>query len=270
MGADAIQVFTQSPRAWRSFAHQRDDLEEARARMAAGSRVRALFCHATYLINLATSDATLAQRSLTCLRSNLAVASAVASSGLVLHVGSHLGEGLDARLDDIASALRTALDGEPDPCPILLENTAGAGGTIGRRFEELAEVVERLGGDPRIGICLDTQHLWAAGVPYSAPPEVKAVVQGMASTVGLDRLRCVHLNDSKVPFASNRDRHANLGEGAIGSRALGLLVGHPSLSRIPAVLEVPGAEGRGAGKPDVARARRLRRNGARRWAGKEC
>ena len=143
---------------------------------------------------------------------------------------------------------------QDEPCPILLENAAGAGDTVGRSFEELATVIEAAGGDERLGVCLDTQHLWASGVAFGTVEAADDLVGLVEDTVGLERLRCLHLNDSKVEFGANRDRHENIGDGTIGAEALAALLGHPSLQGLPAVLEVPG-EGDGPRAEDVVAAR---------------
>lgn len=270
IGADVIQIFTQSPRAWKPNAYDLDVFERYRRAQAVHPGVRATFCHASYLINVATSEPELLAKSRSCLLENLRVASAIGSSGLVLHLGSHRGVGFEAVRRPIASELLRALDhveqmlGTP-ACRILMENTAGAGGTCGRDFSELAAVLDAAGADERIGACLDTQHLFAAGATYARLPQADAVVRNIAATIGLDRLMCIHLNDSKTARGSNRDRHANVGEGLIGATELGSLLGHPRLQGVPAILEVPGFEGHGPGAADVAAARRIHAAGVRRW-----
>jgi deoxyribonuclease-4 len=233
--------------------------------------VTATFCHATYLINLATPDPELGAKSRACLAANLATATGIGADGLVLHIGSHRGSGFERALPGIAASLIEVLDGgagsgdldgwgDNPPCPILLENAAGTGDTVGRTFEELALVIEAAGHDQRLGVCLDTQHLWASGVPFGTVVDADAVVRTIEATVGLDRLRCLHLNDSKVPFGANRDRHENIGEGTIGTKALGALLGHPALQGLPAILEVPGA-GEGPRAEDIETARQIWRAG---------
>ena len=151
----------------------------------------------------------------------------------------------------------------------MLENAAGTGDTVGRTFEELAAIVEawrRPTGAPpaRLAVCLDTQHLWASGVDYATVTEADKVVARFDDIVGLERLCCLHLNDSKVALGANRDRHENIGEGTIGAAALGNLVSHPALVGLPAILEVPGGgrgpgRGRGGARAAVALGRRRRR-----------
>ncbi len=190
---------------------------------------------------------------------------------MVLHIGSHRGSGFENVLPGTAASLMEVLDGcsgsgdlsgsgDPAHCPILLENAAGTGDTVGRTFEELALVIEAAGNDQRLGVCLDTQHLWASGVTFGTVADADALVGAIEATVGLDRLRCMHLNDSKVPFGANRDRHENIGKGTIGSEALGALLGHPALQGLPAILEVPGA-GDGPRAEDIEAARQIWRAG---------
>jgi deoxyribonuclease-4 len=175
-----------------------------------------------------------------------------------------MGAGLPACLDRVSSSLLSALDeaSRPGPgCPILLENTAGAGGTIGRTFEELAHVIERAGNDPRLGVCLDTQHLWASGVAFGTPATADEVIGGLEGTIGLDRLACLHVNDSKVGIGAGLDRHENVGQGAIGEDGFRALLGHPCLEGLPAVLEVPGTDNQGPDAAQLAVARRLHAEG---------
>jgi deoxyribonuclease-4 len=278
VGAEVVQVFTQSPRAWKPTEHAPAVLERYRSAVAADRTVRATFCHATYLINLAATDPDVLARSRACLVANLSAAYGMGASGLVLHLGSHRGRGFDRCVGQVVDGLLGALEAAEDPvagapgaerdpaaCPILLENAAGAGDTVGRTFEELAAVLDLADAGGAIGTCLDTQHLWASGVGYGSPKEADAVVRGIDETVGLGSLRCLHLNDSKVPLGANRDRHENLGRGAIGETALACLLGHPSLDGLFAVLEVPG-DGHGPRRDDLRAARRILRIGRQHWA----
>lgn len=269
MGCDVIQLFTQSPRMWRAAAHDPATLAAYREAQAVHPTVRATFCHATYLVNLAAAQEELAEKSERCLTENLVTATAIGSAGLVLHVGSHRGAGLEAVRAQVVDALRRALDTAEDrsgspACPLLLENAAGAGGTVGRSFDELAVLLDAA-DDARLGVCLDTQHLFASGVAFGTPDEADAALAGLDRSVGLERLGCVHLNDSKVPFGANRDRHENLGEGEIGREALACLLGHPALQAVPAILEVPG-DGDGPRAKDVTLAKEIAAEGRARWS----
>ena len=261
MGAEVIQVFAQSPRQWRFPEANPDRAAGFGSAWPSSVIVRRVVCHAPYLVNLGSPDAELYARSRRCPEDNLRAAGAMGAAGLVVHVGSHLGAGLDARLDAVADALVGALDEVGPGATLLLENTAGAGGTIGRSFDELARVIERAGGDRRLGVCLDTQHLWASGVPFGTIDEADRVVVALDAAVGLDRLACLHVNDSKVGFGSGVDRHENPGEGTIGRAAFRALLGHPALQDLPAVLEVPGTDDQGPSRRELGMVRRLHREG---------
>ncbi len=259
IGADAVQIFTQSPRMWKPSQYSDDVLAAYREAQSEHPSVVATFCHATYLINLASPDPELAAKSRSCLTANLSTADGMGADGLVLHIGSHRGSGFDTALPAVAEALVGSLDevdADVEGCPILLENAAGAGDTVGRSFEELARVIEAAGRDERLGVCLDTQHLWASGIPFGTVEEADDLIALIEDTVGMARLRCMHLNDSKVDFGANKDRHENIGEGTIGTDGLAALLGHPALQDVPAILEVPG-EGDGPRTEDVVAAREV-------------
>lgn len=259
MGAEVMQVFAQSPRQWRYPEANAERSAAFRDAWEASTTVRRVVCHAPYLINLGAADREIYERSRSCLAENLRAAATMGAAGLVVHIGSHLGAGLEARLDAIASGLRAALD-ESD-CPLLLENTAGAGGTIGRSFEELARVIEHANVDPRLGVCLDTQHAWASGVSFDTVAAADDLVGEMERTVGLARLACLHVNDSKVGRGTGLDRHENVGRGAIGRAGFRALLGHPRLQGLPAVLEVPGTDNQGPDARELKAVRRLHAEG---------
>lgn len=273
MGAEVVQLFAQSSRQWRppgTAAAAGEEREAYRAAQASSPVVRATVCHAPYLANLVSPDPTTAERSYASLVANLRAATELGALGLVLHPGSHRGVGRDDAAACIGHLCVAALDSAAGPsgrvCDLLLENTAGGGGTVGRSFGELAEILAAGAGDPRLGVCLDTQHLFAAGVSFRTPAAADRVVADLDRHVGLGRLRCLHLNDSKVPLGAGRDRHENLGAGEIGAGALRALLGHPLLQGLPVVLEVPGVEGHGPGAADLAAARALHAAGVRRRA----
>ena len=260
IGCDAIQIFTQSPRMWKPTNYTDDALDGYHIAEAA-SQIDGTFCHATYLINLATSDDELAARSYDCLVNNLLVATRIDSKGVILHVGSHKGDGFEGVVEKISTSLLRALDeveaslGRAS-CKLLIENAAGAGGVVGRSFTEIATLIAAAGGDERLGVCIDTQHLFASGVSYETRDEADEVIGTFDRLVGLPRLKALHLNDSKVALGSNRDRHENLGDGEIGRTALEWLLSHPALDDVPALLEVPG-EGDGPRASDVVEARSI-------------
>jgi deoxyribonuclease-4 len=252
-GAESVQVFTQSPRAWRPTNHPAENIERFKqARAEAG--IGAVVCHAVYLINLATTDRTVWEKSRAALVQTVEVACAIEADGVVLHVGSHLGAGLDAGLDQAAPALEEALDACAGDTWLLLENSAGAGGTIGRSVDELAVLVDRLDHHPRLGLCLDSCHLWVSGMDVTDPVVFAATLEEIDERIGLDRLRCLHVNDAAAELGSNRDRHANVLEGQMGE-GLGVFLADPRVQGLPAILETPGPDGHG---PDAAEVQRLK------------
>ncbi len=260
IGGEAVQLFTQSPRMWRPTAHDPANLARFRERRAEAG-VGYVLCHALYLINLASPDDDLYEKSVTALMGTIDVARAI-EGDVVFHVGSHQGAGFEAGLERVAPALERALERTSDTTWLLLENSAGAGGTIGRSLEELAAICDRLGHHPRLGLCLDSCHLWVSGIDVTDAAVVEALLAQVDGRVGLERLRSLHVNDAAAPLGSNRDRHANIGEGLIGE-GLGVLLGDPRLQGLPAVLETPGPEGHG---PDAAEILRLRELHARALA----
>ncbi len=257
---------------WKPSQYAPEVLAAYREAQAANPVIRNTFCHATYLINLATADAELYEKSVICLTHNLSVARGMGSSGLILHVGSHLGAGFDDVVRQIADAFERALaEADPAPegvadCPILIENAAGTGGTVGRSFEEIRYLIDACNGDDRLGLCIDTQHLWASGFDFSTVAGTERLIEEIEFSVGMNRLRAFHLNDSKIELGGNRDRHANIGEGTIGAKGLAPLVGHPRIRDLPLLLEVPGT-GDGPRAEDVAVAKQVVAAGIELYAG---
>ena len=258
---DSIQIFNQSPRAWRLVNYRPDDVAEFRELIAAGP-VRAIVLHAVYLINPASKDEVIRQKSLDALAHALQVGDQMGAHGVVVHPGSQAGEPLEESIDRVGDAIGHVL-AESERCPLLLENTAGAGGTIGRSFEELARLIELGGGDSRIGICLDSCHMFAMGFEVRTPEELSATIDRCVEIVGTERLGCIHVNDSKAPFGSKRDRHAPLGDGEMGREACAAFYSEPRFEGLPVIFEGPGLEGRGAGLVDIKVARELREEGLR-------
>jgi deoxyribonuclease IV len=259
IGADAVQLFAQSPRAWRFPDHDPGELARFRERRAEAGMGAALI-HALYLCNLATPDETVFGKSLQTMLSTMDTAVAIEADGVVFHVGSHLGAGFEAGLERCVPALEQVLDRCSETTWLLLENSAGAGGTIGRSLDELATLVDALGRHARLGICLDSCHLFVSGVDVGEPDAVAATIADLDERIGLDRLRALHVNDAAAPLGSNRDRHANVLEGELGER-LGAFLAHPAVQGLPAVMETPGPDGHG---PDAAEMKKLR-DLHRRW-----
>jgi deoxyribonuclease IV len=190
------------------------------------------------------------------MRSTMQVACAIEADGVVFHVGSHLGSGFEHGLERVLPALEQVLERCSDTTWLLVENSAGAGGTIGRSLEELAVLIDRAGRHPRLGICLDSCHLWASGYDVTDAGVLDSVLDEVDETIGLDRLRALHVNDSATPLGSNRDRHANMLEGLMGER-LGVFLANPRLQHLPVILEVPGRNGKGPDREEVGKLRKL-------------
>jgi deoxyribonuclease IV len=253
----AIQIFNQSPRMWRPVDYS-GEVAEFNRLMAEGP-VEQVVIHAVYLINSASNEPEIREKSISSLTAALQLGDAINSAGVVVHPGTLKGKPLEEGLELAGEAFRTALS-ESERCALLLENTAGAKGTLGRSFEELAALIERGGGDGRIGICLDSCHLLASGFEVRTRDGLTEVLDDCDSIVGLDRLQCLHVNDSKAPLGSNRDRHAALTEGEIGAKGLEVFLSEPRFEDLPVCLETPGPSGR-IGIDEVTLARELRAKG---------
>jgi deoxyribonuclease-4 len=255
MGGESVQVFTQSPRAWRATNHDPANFERFRERRAEAG-IKGVVCHALYLINLASPKKEFYDKSVAALQKTVDVACGIGAEGVIFHVGSHQGAGFDKGLKRVVPALQKCLERCTDDTWLLIENTAGTGDTIGRSIDELAALVDRLDRHPRIGICLDSCHLYATGYDVTDRNELDRVLEDVDAKIGLDRLRALHVNDSKTPLGSNRDRHDNIGEGLMGDK-LGVFLAHPRLQGLPALLEVPGIDGHGPDKQQLQKLKRL-------------
>jgi len=257
--SEAIQIFNQSPRMWRPVTYGDEDVEGFRALMAAGP-VEVVVIHAVYLINCAAKEPEIREKSVTSLTHALRVGDAIGARGVVLHPGSQKKQEREETMDLVADAIQQAL-AESERCPLLLENTAGAGGTLGRTFEELADILDRSGGHERIGLCLDCCHMLASGFDIRDAEGLSEVVDECDRVVGLDRLRCLHVNDSQAPLGSNRDRHETLAEGELGRQGIGAFLSEPRFEGLPTLLETGGPDGKGPGPDEVRSARALRAEG---------
>ena len=264
LGADSIQIFNQSPRMWRPTNYSAADFagfREARE----GSRVASVLIHAVYLVNCASEDPEIRDKSLTSLTHSLRVGDAIGATGVVLHPGSAKGGHVGSAIERAGGVIAEAL-AESERCALHLEDTAGAGGTLGRSFEELAALVDAAGGDPRLGICLDSCHLLASGYDIRTAEGLDATLEECARTVGLQRLHSLHLNDSMTPLGSNRDRHAPPGEGEIGAEGLAVFLSDERFDELPCVLETGREDGR-VTAADIKLAKQLRQRGRRQRTG---
>jgi deoxyribonuclease-4 len=249
-GCRAIQIFNQSPRMWRPTAYTDEDVAAFRAAMEA-SPIDAVLIHAVYLLNCASDDPGIREKSLASLTHSLRVGKAIGACGVVLHPGSAKTGDVGAALARAGETVREALQ-ESDGCELHLENTAGAGGTLGRSFDELAQLLERAGGDERLGVCLDSCHLLASGYDVRTARGMAGVLREAMRKLGRGRIRSLHLNDSQTALGSNRDRHANIGAGELGEEGCAAFLSAPGLQRLPCVLETPGESRSGASAEEVA------------------
>jgi deoxyribonuclease-4 len=261
LGARSIQIFNQNPRAWKPREYSEEEIADFHEAVG-DADVDALLIHAVYLLNCASEDPEIRDKSLASLVSSLRAGALLGAHAVVLHPGSALKNGgnVDAALDRAAVVIAEALK-ESETCPLHLEDTAGAGGTLGRSFEELARLVEAAGGGERLGICLDSCHLLASGYDIRTADSLAGVLDEFERVVGLPRLGSLHVNDSAMPLGSNRDRHINLGDGEIGRTGMAAFLSEPRFDGLPCVLEGPGRSGKGLVPEDRADANEIRREG---------
>lgn len=256
---DSIQIFHQSPRAWKPTNYTQDDFDAFNEAMA-GSRIDSVIIHAVYLINTATPDKEIREKSLASLLHATRIGDAIGADGIVLHAGSRKKDPLDEAVVRSGEVVREVL-AETDTCPILFENTAGTQGPLGRDFDELAMLVESAGAGERIGICIDCCHLFASGFDILEPDGLSVVVDDLDRLVGLDRLRALHVNDSAVPQGANRDKHASVGKGEMGRKGIATFLSEPRFEDLPATLETPGPDKQGPDRKEIRLTKRLREQG---------
>jgi deoxyribonuclease-4 len=260
IGGDCVQVFTQSPRMWRPTDHKPEAVEAFRSKRAEYG-IGGVVCHALYLVNLAAPDDEVWAKSVQTMQVTVDAACAIEADAVIFHVGSHLGAGFDDGLARVCTALGLILDRCAGDTWLCMENSAGAGGTIGRSLDELETLLDRLDRHPRLGVCLDSAHLYVSGYDVTDPTVVDRLVAAVDRQVGLERLRALHVNDSAAPLGSNRDRHANILEGELGE-GLGAFLAHPAFQHLSAYLEVPGVDRKGANADEIRKLRELHA----RWA----
>jgi deoxyribonuclease-4 len=258
-GCESIQIFNQSPRMWRPTKYGEDDFAAFREAMA-NSPVESVVIHAVYLINCATTDAELRKKSLASLAHALRIGDRIGAAGVVLHPGAQKGEALGPSIKRAAKVIAAALK-DSESCPLLLEQTAGHKGLLGRDFDQTAELIELAGAGERLGLCLDSCHLFVQGYDITDAEHLSGVLGEAEEKVGLERLRCVHVNDAAAPLGSCRDRHANIGMGEMGKKGLAAFLSEPAFEGLPATLETPGPNKKGPDKKEVTAARRLRKAG---------
>jgi deoxyribonuclease-4 len=250
-GCRAIQIFNQSPRMWKPTAYGEEDFAAFREARAS-SPITGVLIHAVYLLNCASEDPDIRSKTLASLTHSLRVGDGIGATGVVLHPGS-------AKTGDPAKAIARAGEviaealAESESCELHLENPAGAGGTLGRSLEELGALVEAGGSGKRLGVCLDSCHLLASGYDIRTNAGMDRVVREARKLIGSGRVRSLHLNDSMTPLGSNRDRHADVGEGELGEQGCGAFLSAPGLQRLACVLETPGPDREGPTREEILR-----------------
>lgn len=236
--ATALQVFVKSSNQWAARPFAAGEVEAFRAASNTAGLTGRTIAHASYLINLASPDELLWERSVDAFAKELSRCAELGIPWLVVHPGSHVGSGVDAGIARVAEGVKQALDGRPG-AGVLLEVTAGQGHTLGSNFEELARMLSAVGDPARAGVCLDTCHLFAAGYEFGDASAYEALTSALDAAFGLDRVRAIHLNDSKGKKGSRLDRHEHIGKGQIGLEGFRRFLNDRRFANIPMVLETP-------------------------------
>jgi deoxyribonuclease-4 len=263
LGCDAAQIFVSNPRGWRVSG---EAPAQAVAFCSAAGRydISPVVAHAAYLINLASPQPRIAEESIGLLRATLVRAYAYGCSSVVFHIGSHGGAGEEAGMQRLIEGIQAVLPGTPESVMLLLENDVGGGGKLGYRLENLATALSSLPAyQERLGVCLDTAHLWGAGFDIGSPAGARQILAKVEETITCARVQVIHLNDTAEAMGSHLDHHARVGEGIIPEAGLRTFLRFPGLAHTTVILETPWLE-KEDGKPDwaaerkhVARARRL-------------
>ena len=241
IGCDAMQIFPGNPRGWHPSYFKPADLDEFRRRRRAAD-IRPLVIHLPYLVNLGAPNDRVFEASIAATKNALAKGVLVDADFLVMHVGSHVGAGREYGLERINAGLKDILTSDFGPAKLLLENTAGAGFTLGSRVEEIAGILNDLDKDPRLGVCLDTCHAYAAGYDLSDPATLDEFIQNIDGLIGLDRIGIIHANDCRGTLGDHLDRHEQIGRGAIGADGFRTILARPEFQEITFIIETPRPE----------------------------
>ena len=255
MGAETIQIFASSPRAWK-FRELKPEVVTKFHEAADETGIGPVFIHGSYLVNIAGAP-DMVEKSVACLIRNMEVGAEIGATGVVFHAGSHKGRGFDAVIGSATAALSEVLEASPPGPLLLVENSAGMGAHLGASFEELGKMISAVGSD-RLKVCLDTEHCFAAGYDIANPDVIDAAMDEFDRHIGLDRLVVVHANDAKVEMGSGVDRHDNIGDGHIGIEGFEVIMGHEAFQDVPFILEVPGPDKKGPDKDNVDRLKSIR------------
>ncbi|MFZ2199411.1 MAG: deoxyribonuclease IV [Microgenomates group bacterium] len=253
IGGNCMQIFAGSPRMWARSLYSTADAQVFRTGVIKFD-LNPVYIHALYLTNLASDNPEMLQKSITALTVDMKNSAAIGGTGVVLHIGSHQGRGWEHDRTQVIDAIKQTLEGTPENSILLLENSAGQQGKIGS-LPELRDVLNAI-PSPRLKVCLDTAHAFEAGYNFTTQDGLEMWVKEIESTIGLNKIELLHLNDSKTPLGSGRDNHQNIGDGFIGDAGLKNLINHPKLSHLPLILEVPG-DGTGPDRVNIDRVKAL-------------
>ena len=255
MGCECMQIFLSAPQRWQAPKHSDEQVFEFQ-RQITEAGIAPTFAHTAYLVNLAAPDPGIRERTIENLKSTAAWADRIGLAGIVVHIGSARGQPVEDAETQVASALEEVLK-QGTQSLILLENSAGSGEYLGSRFDQIGQLVDRMGGDKRIGLCLDTAHTFASGYDLRVDEGIQRTIDEVDQFIGLERLKLIHANDSKVGLNTFVDRHENIGKGQLGEDAFVRMLSHPALRSVAWVLEVPGYEDKGPDKPNLDELKRL-------------
>ena len=256
IGAECFQIFASSPRMW-SAKPIADEVAQKYTEEMKRAGMGPTVLHGKYLIALGAEDPELLAKSEKALRADVAAANKLDALGVIFHPASHRGRGFETIIDQFANAVRTILDNEPGDSLLMLETSAGAGDHIGSTFAELGTLIKAIGND-RVAVCLDTQHVWAAGYNIADADSLSVALDEFDKEIGIDLLRSVHVNDSMRELGSSVDRHENIGDGLIGTAGFKTIMSHAAFKHVPFYLEVPGTGKSGPDKPNIDRLKAIR------------
>jgi len=252
IGCEGIQIFASSPQMWRPPSCKPEEAAAFRA-ACAETGLGPIAVHAIYLVNPASESDEHRAKTILSLVKTLEAAELLGASCVVTHLGSSKGSTKAEALARSCQTFAEILEQYQGPVRLLFETSAGAGETMGGTFAELGEMIRTLGAPANLGTCIDTAHIFTAGYDLRTADDLERTLETFDREVGLDKLGAVHLNDSKAPFGSNKDRHENIGDGEIGAEALGRFIRHPALGETPIYLEVPGYDKEGPDRPNMER-----------------
>lgn len=249
IGAEAIQVFSGAPQAWRRKNYADAEVAAYKKRVAE-TGIAPAFIHGLYLVNLASDNPDLLAKSYEALVAEMNAAHLLGAKGVIFHLGSHKGAGYDACFRQVVEYCAKVVEATPNDTWLILENSAGMGGSVGSKFSELGTIIKECGTE-RIRICLDTQHAFAAGYDLKSAEGIEGVMDEFDREIGLDRLVAVHANDSKCALGGGLDRHENIGDGHLGRDGFANIMSHKAFADIPFLLEVPGYDDEGPDRANV-------------------